>query len=127
MYRLIPLFLIVLAFGRAATPALAGTSSSGQQTLEQALRSGAESGGALYAGDCAKARPPADYGKTCTKLFEQRGPVRAYMVGQTFSEFRRWLFLEDGTDGWEVIASAPMDTLASPIVVPWPNIGVQPN
>jgi hypothetical protein len=126
MYRIIAMLLVMLAVSRAAVPALADTAGSGQ-TLEQALRSGAEAGGALYAGDCAKTRSPHDIGKTCTKLFEERGPMRAYLVGQTFSEFRRWLFLEDGQNVWVVIASAPMDTRANPIIPPWPNMGAQPN
>jgi hypothetical protein len=109
-----------------AGSAFAQSSTSGQ-TLEQALRDGAESGGAVYAGDCSHTRSPEDLGKTCTKLYEERGTVRAYLVGQTFSEFRRWLFLQNGPDGWVIIATAPMDTRASPIVVPWPPLRLPSN
>ena len=116
--------LVLLACLMGARPAapVSAQSSDGLMTLEQALRGGAESGGSLYAGDCSKTRSPQDIGKTCTKLVEQRGPVRAYLVGQTFSEFRRWLFLEDGVDGWVIVASTPMDTRASPVVIPWPSV-----
>jgi hypothetical protein len=124
MIRIAAILLTVIALGLTCGHAFA-QSSSGGQTLEQALRDGAESGGSAYAGDCSHARPPADYGKTCTKLYEERGSVRAYMVGQTFSEFRRWLFVENNPDGWVVVGTAPMEFRASPIVVPWPPL-VQP-
>ncbi|HTE86412.1 MAG TPA: hypothetical protein VK821_16960 [Dehalococcoidia bacterium] len=121
--RRLPVILLPLVLALALAPRVLAGESGGAQTLEQALRGGAETGGSVYAGECSRTRAPQDAGKTCTKLFEERGPVRAYLVGQTFSEFRRWLFLEEGPAGWVIVASAPMDTRASPIVVPWPSVG----
>jgi hypothetical protein len=121
MHRIAVILLAILALGCSVNSAFAQSPSNGQ-TIEQALRAGAESGGSAYAGDCSHARPPQDYGKTCTKLYEERGSLRAYMVGQTFSEFRRWIFVENDPGGWVVIATAPMDFRASPIVVPWPPL-----
>src|SRR5206468_3560503 len=122
LIALISLVGIALTSTRAAMPVYADSSGTGM-TVEQALRSAAEHGAAVYAGDRSRARSPQDLGKTCTKLVEERGPVRAYLVGQTFSEFRRWLFLENGDYGWEVIATAPLDAHAVPQRIPWPNTG----
>jgi hypothetical protein len=126
MLRFAAILIALLALARLTNSALAQSSAVGQ-SLEQALRGSAESGGSAYAGDCSHTRSPNDLGKTCTKLYEERGSVRAYLVGQTFSEFRRWIFVENGEDGWVVIATAPMDTRASPIVVPWPPLRLASN
>ena len=118
---LIVMALSALIAGIGLNHAAAEASGLGEgMTVEQALRSAAESGHSVYAGDCSKTRSPQDIGKTCTKLVEERGPVRAYLVGQTFSEFRRWIFLENGPYGWEVIGSAPLDSHSSPNKIPWP-------
>jgi hypothetical protein len=116
--------LACMAAARFASPAAAD--GAGGQTVEQALRDGAETAGAVYAGDCSHTRSPQDLGKVCTKLVEERNGVRAYLVGQTFSEFRRWIFIEDGPDGWVVARTAPMDTRANPVSVPWPVLGPEP-
>jgi hypothetical protein len=118
---LMTIALAVLGAGIVTGVTAVQASGLGEGTsLEQALRSAAESGHSVYAGDCSHTRSPQDIGKTCTKLVEERGAVRAYLVGQTFSEFRHWIFLEQGPYGWEVVGSVGFDSHGSPNAIPWP-------
>lgn len=77
--------------------------------------------GRPYAGDCLDARPPADLGRHCSLLVEQRPDHRAYVLGPVSSQPQVWAFLRRGAAGWSVYATAPFDGAApGPRPVPWP-------
>lgn len=90
-------------------------------SAEDALRQLVESAASEYAGDCAATRSPRDLGKTCSKLIETRGDVRAYLTGRTFSEFSQWVFIQQDSTGWRVVTTAPLDFHAASLDIPWPN------
>jgi hypothetical protein len=90
-------------------------------TPEEAVRLVVEAGGGVYAGDCAATRSPQDIGKTCSKLIEERGGQRAYLVGRTFSEFSTWVFVEQTGTGWQSRGTAPLDFSSTSIEIPWPR------
>ncbi len=81
----------------------------------------------VYAGDCAATESPRDIGKVCSKFIAQRGALRAYLVGRTFSEFSAWVFVEQTRDGWIPLGTAPLDFAAPVLVVPWPEHTVTPD
>ena len=74
----------------------------------------------MYAGDCSATVSPRDIGKTCSKLGDERGDLRAYLIGRTFSEFSRWVFVRRDRDGWRTAGTAPLDFFAPSLDVPWP-------
>ena len=76
--------------------------------------------GAVYAGDCAATRSPEDVGKVCSRFVAQRGSLRAYLTGRTFSEFSLWVFVERTRAGWLPAGSAPLDFAAPDLEIPWP-------
>ena len=77
--------------------------------------------GMVYAGDCAATRSPDDIGKICSKLVDERGTLRAYLIGRTFSEFSTWVFVEQSATGWSVVGTSPLDFFAAAVAIPWPN------
>lgn len=89
-------------------------------TAEAAVALYVRSIGETYAGLCEQTRSPQDIGKVCARYIDQRGPVQAYLIGRTFSEFSTWVFVAQTTNGWTVIATEPLDFHAPSLVIPWP-------
>ena len=114
--------LLLMLAGCTAAPKLRAEAASAvpAATAEDAVRQAVEATGGVYAGDCAATRSPQDVGKVCSKFVEDRGPVRAYLTGRTFSEFSQWVFVEQTAGGWVLAGSAPLDFFATSIEVPWP-------
>ena len=88
---------------------------------DDALRRVVETSGRAYVGDCAATVSPRDLGKVCSKLIDQRGSLRAYLIGRTFSEFSTWVFIEPAGDGWTVVATTPLDFFDLSDTIPWPR------
>ncbi len=74
-----------------------------------------------YAGPCEQTRSPEHLGMLCSRFVEEQGGIRAYLLGRTFSEFERWLFVAAVASGWTVIGSTPLDFYAVPMRIPWPR------
>lgn len=116
------LALVLLACADGTPRLLASdVQSSVTLTAEDAVRMEVESSGATFAGDCATTRSPDDIGKVCSKFIEERGTLRAYLIGRTFSEFSTWVFVEQGAAGWTVADTEPLDFFATDFSIPWPN------
>ena len=90
-------------------------------TPEEAVHQLVVAEGDVYAGACAAARSPEDVGKVCAALAAERGDMRAYLAGRTFSEFRRWVFVERTPSGWRAAGTSPLDLRAGTIRIPWPR------
>lgn len=90
-------------------------------TADDAVRIQVEASGATYAGDCGSTRSPDDIGKVCSKFIDERGTLRAYLTGRTFSEFNTWVFVQQGAGGWSVANTEPLDFFATDFSIPWPN------
>ncbi len=118
----------VLALGlmacATASPGMRAESNAEQATAptaEDVVRLMVESEGGAYAGDCAATRSPEDVGKVCSKLVEEQGGARAYLIGRTFSEFNTWVFVQQNTAGWRLNGAAPLDFHSTNIEIPWPQ------
>ena len=73
-----------------------------------------------YAGDCKDAQLPGDEGKLCTSFRGDRGPMKAYVAGPTFSEFANWIFLERKAGQWRVTGEFPIRPQADDVPgIPW--------
>src|SRR5687767_5972786 len=117
LVHLLPWMLVTLLFVTAA--ALHVRTASGEEAPDSAVQSAIEVRGERYAGDCAATVSPRDLGQVCSKLVQDRGDARAYLVGRTFSEFQRWIFVaRDGT-GWRVLAEPTLNFDAASLDVPW--------
>jgi hypothetical protein len=116
----IALSLILLLGG--ALPAFAGAQPfpPPAATPQEALRLAVESWGERYAGICEAARSPEDIGKVCSRFVAEQGGFRAYLIGQTFSEYTTWVFIRSVGRQWEFVRSAPLAFSASLSDVPWP-------
>ncbi|HXG35563.1 MAG TPA: hypothetical protein VNL15_01195 [Dehalococcoidia bacterium] len=93
------------------------------QTLHLALQwfIEAEFGQGRYVGPCENAISPRDLWKRCTRLIADQGTRLAFLEGPTFSEFVRWIFVEQTADSnWRVIGTAPFDFFGDTRTVPWP-------
>lgn len=111
---LLVLVLIAVAVALHVRTALAAESP------EQAVAAAVTARGALYAGDCGQTVSPRDLGKVCSRLVDERGGVRAYLVGRTFSEFNTWLFVARSGDGWQTVGEVPLRFESESIDIPWP-------
>lgn len=80
-----------------------------------------EAGGDVYAGDCVATVSPQDIGKVCSTFVAERGGVRAYLVGRTFSEYDRWIFVRRWGRGWRSAGTVPLDFFAPSLQIPWPR------
>ena len=116
--RSVAFLTIVVLFAAAA--ALHVREAFGAVTPEAAVQRLVESSGAVYAGDCALTVSPRDIGARCSKLAGEERGVQAFLVGRTFSEFDRWVFVaRDGAE-WSVLAEAPLDLQHDSPTIPWP-------
>ena len=77
--------------------------------------------GEAYAGDCASTRSPDDIGKVCSKLIEEKGGLKAYLIGRTFSEFSTWVFVNQTSAGFVAAGSEALDFFDTTGAVPWPR------
>jgi hypothetical protein len=116
--RQLPWLLLATLFALAVSMHV--RTAFAEETPVSALRVAAESRGERYAGDCGATVSPADIGKVCSRLVEERGNVQAYLVGRTFSEFSRWTFVVRTDRGWQTVAEAPLNFHATSIEIPWP-------
>lgn len=112
-------WLLVLALVAAAL-ALHIRTALAADSPEQAVAAAVGARGALYAGDCTQMVSPRDIGKVCSRWVEERGGVRAYLLGRTFSEFTTWLFVARSSDGWQVVGEAPLRFESASLAIPWP-------
>jgi len=112
---------MAIAFVLAIAPAVVRAASSTSSTsAEGAVALTVSALGRGYAGDCAATVSPDDLGRICSKFVAQQGNVRAYMVGQAFSEFSEWVFVEQVSTGWYPLSTSPFDD-SSP-AIPWPRL-----
>ena len=112
-------WLLVLALIAAAL-ALHVRDALAAEIPEQVVAAAVVAGGSDYAGDCADTVSPRDLGKVCSRLVEQRGSVRAYLVGRTFSEFSTWVFVAGAGNTWQLQGEAPLRFHSDSIEIPWP-------
>ena len=115
----------LLLVGRPAAPARADDAPSPPAVLavspEEAVRAAVEADGDTYAGDCEQTVSPRDLGKVCSRLVAERAGTQAYLVGRTFGEFSRWVFVAPvAPEGWQVVGATPLDFFAPPDP-PWPG------
>jgi len=104
----------------AALPWRGAGASAPTATPDAAVRASLEAHGTTYAGDCDATASPRDLGKACSRLVEERGGVRAYLVGRTFSEFTTWLFVGEDGGRWSVVRETPLCFECESIEIPWP-------
>lgn len=94
----------------------------GSGPAEQALARYVETTlGKPYFEDCSKADTQRDVGKICSIFRGERGNLRAFVLGGTFSEGTQWAILEEKGGQWSVIQTPPItrDTAGIP-GIPWP-------
>jgi hypothetical protein len=103
-----------------ASPVLGSAALEAQATPDDALQALTGMLGFSYAGDCVTARSPEDIGRVCTTFVDEQGGVRAYIAGRTFSEYSLWLFIQEGSTGWQPAGTAPFDFFAPTLDPPWP-------
>ncbi len=115
------LLLVACSAGSGSIRAQDASATTAAATAEEAVRQAVERDGAVYAGDCASTRSPQDVGKICSKFVDERNDMRAYLAGRTFSEFSRWVFVEQIPAGWQVAGVAPLDFFAQSLDIPWPR------
>jgi hypothetical protein len=116
--RLLPWLLVAGLFAAAA--AMHARTALAAPSAEDAVRLAVEARGDRYAGDCAQTESPRDIGGVCSRLVDEHGGLRAFLIGRTFSEFSRWLFLEETSDGWRLVDEAPLDLADDTGEIPWP-------
>lgn len=105
-----------------AEPTPEPTPPLGSGPAEQALGNWVQTTlGKSYLEDCTKATVERDTGKTCSVFRGERGNMRAYVLGTTFSEATQWAFVQERNGQWNVIQAQPItpETAAIP-GVPWP-------
>lgn len=115
--------LLALLLATVIRPAMASDHDAprGFASATAAIQAAIERDGGHYAGDCAATISPHDLGKVCSRPAGERQPVRAYLLGRTFSEFDRWAFVaEDAAGGWQIVAVVTLDFLGPP-EPPWPH------
>jgi hypothetical protein len=117
--------LVGVHLGRSELAALSLTSDADPltpfaATAEKAVDLLIHDTGAVYAGPCIHARSPQDAGKICATPIAERGPLSAYLIGRTFSEYTTWVFVERATLGWWVRSTIPLDFFAVQMEIPWP-------
>lgn len=71
--------------------------------------------------DCSKADAQRDAGKICSVIRGERGNLRAYAIGATFSEGTQWVILQERGGQWSVASTQQLtrDNAGVP-GIPWP-------
>lgn len=117
--------LVGLAVVAVFTAPAPGSSAEQAQpvaaTPELAVAAVVTAGGQQYAGPCEETRSPEDIGKVCAQFADQREDMRAFLIGRTFSEFDRWVFIAPAPSGWATVAVEPLDFYALSPAIPWPH------
>jgi len=90
-------------------------------TAEAVVQQMVEQRGDAYAGSCRDTRSPQDIGKVCATLVAERGTLRAYLAGRTFSEYSVWLFVREDSAGWTTAGARPLNFFAASLDIPWPD------
>jgi hypothetical protein len=116
--------MLALMVATAAAQTVPGepATASPAVTPEGAVAVAVTAMSAVYAGDCATTMSPANLGQICSKFIDQRGSVRAYLAGRTFSEYSVWVFVQQTARGWEPDGIEVTDDSAPPDNVPWPAL-----
>jgi len=91
---------------------------------QAAVAAAVQATGAVYAGGCATTQAPRDIGAVCSKFVGSQNGVYAFETGATFSEYTRWIFVEQSGSSWQVIANLPLDDTSS--AIPWPAASLSP-
>ena len=114
------MLMLALAGGLAErTHAEAASPDVTSATADAVVASYVEASGGRYAGDCAATVPGRDSGKVCARLVAEREGLVAYLVGRTFSEFDRWVFVSTA-DGARLAGATPLDLATDDGTIPWP-------
>ena len=116
--RHIPWLLVLALFATAV--ALHLHTALAAPAPEEAIAAALAARDERYAGDCAATVSPRDLGAVCSRLVDERGSVRAYLTGRTFSEFHSWLFVAETDGGWQVVAETPLHFDSTSLEAPWP-------
>ena len=90
-------------------------------TPELAVAAAVTAGGQHYAGLCEQTRSPEDIGKVCARFVDQRKDVHVFLIGRTFSEFDRWVFVAPSASGWSTVAVELLDYYSLSPTIPWPD------
>jgi hypothetical protein len=99
------------------TPTPAAEEAGPDQLVAQYVRERLQG---TWAGDCDRTNVLTDTGKYCAKFAGERDGVRAYRIGQTFSEPVEWAFVDKLDGEWRI---ARTEQIQDPNVapgVPWP-------
>jgi hypothetical protein len=74
-----------------------------------------------FVGTCANAKQGVDVGKLCVSVKGQRGSLRAYDLGPTFSDPTALALVQQGKDGtWSVLSVANVDPSNPVPGIDWP-------
>ena len=111
---------VVLVRGAVCSSAAAELDAAAAATPEAALAAAVQLDGGRFAGACNQTRAPDDIGAMCSTLVGERGSLRAYLLGRTFSEFDTWVFLKDDGSRWTVLVRVPLDAEDLTMTIPWP-------
>jgi hypothetical protein len=104
--------------GPAATPTPDRTSE--EEALAAWVR---DNRNVNFVNNCRDAQPGVDVGKWCGTLLGERGTLRAYALGPTFSEATSFAMLQETADGWKVLSVTNRDPSAGEIPgIPWPLV-----
>jgi hypothetical protein len=88
---------------------------------EDVVRWVVEATGAPYAGACTATRSPEHIGMICSRRMADRSPLRAYLIGRTFSEFTTWVFVQHTATGWQLAGITALDFFSTEERIPWPE------
>src|SRR5215210_2628916 len=73
-----------------------------------------------WGGDCDRMNVLTDTGKYCAKFSGERDGVRAYRIGQTFSEPIEWAFVDRVDNDWRIAGTDKIQVEDAAPGVPWP-------
>ena len=117
---ILPFFLALTGRIQAQTLQAAYPQAQPTVSAETAVAEAVQQeGGARFAGDCS-ATTPDNRGQVCSKHVADQGAISAYLVGLAFSEYTRWVFVQQTASGWVPLSAAPFDDSAMSVAVPWP-------
>jgi hypothetical protein len=119
------LFLVLLALSAACGGGDGGpsaTATADRASEEEALAAWVrENRNVNFIQNCRDAEPGVDVGKWCGALIGERGTLRAYALGPTFSEPTSFAMLQESAEGWEVLSVTNRDPSAGDVPgIPWP-------
>ena len=103
------------------TPPPTATPSPGARAEEALAAHVATTTGKSFLADCSLADVATDVGKICASFRGERGNQRAYVLGETFSEFGEWAIVEETDGHWRLVQTIALtiDNAGLP-GIPWP-------